>query len=131
MEEKNIDMGKAFVKALELVIIKPLTLPFKIYKNALIALSNSDAQDSEETNLSGEFPLYVWLVSIFSALIVAVWPIGLLYIIFTQVFAYFYFPTFLSSMIFLYFAPLALGLYKELLLITLKTIHYLKIIAKK
>lgn len=131
MEQTNIDIGKAIVKALEIVIIKPLTLPIKIYKNALIALSNSDAQDSEETNLSGEFPLYVWLVSIFSALIVAAWPLGLLFIIFKQVVGHFYFPSFLVSLVLLYFAPLALGLYKELLLITLKSLNYLKIIAKK
>lgn len=56
MEQTNINVGKVILKALELIIIKPLTLPYKIYKNALVALSNSDSEDSEETNLSGEFP---------------------------------------------------------------------------
>lgn len=130
MEQTNINVGKVILKALELIIIKPLTLPYKIYKNALVALSNSDSEDSEETNLSGEFPLYVWLVSIFSALIVAVYPLGALFAIFTAITTK-SFMGLITSLIMVYFAPLALGLYKELLLITLKSLNYLKIISKK
>ncbi|HLU51707.1 MAG TPA: hypothetical protein VKZ42_06040 [Flavobacteriaceae bacterium] len=130
MEQTNINVGKVILKALELIIIKPLTLPYKIYKNALVALSNSDSEDSEETNLSGEFPLYVWLVSIFSALIVAVYPLGALFAIFTAITTK-SFMGLITALIMVYFAPLALGLYKELLLITLKSLNYLKIISKK
>ena len=54
MDLKEIDFGKVVLKTLQLIIIKPLTLPFKIYKNALVSLSTIDVEDSEERLLSSE-----------------------------------------------------------------------------
>ena len=63
MEEvKQIDFGKALLKVLELIIVKPFTLPFQIYKSALLNLANSDSLESEEKVLSSEFPLFTWFI---------------------------------------------------------------------
>lgn len=129
MENQKINFGNVVLKILELLILKLFTLPIKIYKNALVALSNSDADDSEEKNLSGDFPLYVWIVSIFSAIIALTYPIGFIYAL---VMGYISgFTVFIISLVSVYFSPLYLGLVKELILITLKTLLYLKIISKK
>ncbi len=129
MGNQKINFGNVILKILELLIIKLFTLPFKIYKNALVALSNANADDSEEKNLSGDFPLYIWIVSIFSAIIALTYPFGLLYALIIGYNGGV--GLFLMSLIAVYFSPLYLGLIKELLLITLKTLLYLKIISKK
>ena len=69
MKNSKINIGKALFQTLNLLILKQFTLPFKIYKNSLINLSNSESQDSAESTLSDDFPLYVWYVNIFDALI--------------------------------------------------------------
>lgn len=132
MELKEIDYGKVVLKTLELIIVKPLTLPFKIYKNALIALSNVNAEDSEESNLSNDFPLYIWLISIFNALIFILYPIGLIAAIFGGIKSpYGGFGVFLGILVATYFSPLYLGLIREFAQISLKVLLYLKIISKK
>lgn len=132
MENKNINYGKVLLKVLELLIIKVFTLPFKIYQNALIHLSNTDSDDSEETNLSGDFPLYVWFVSLFNVFIVLSYPVGLILAIYKGANAYYNgFMTFATILVITYFYPLLLGLLRELWLITLKSLLYLKIISKK
>jgi hypothetical protein len=132
MEQKNIDYAKVALKVLELIIIKPFTLPYKIYKNALTVLSNYTAEDSEESNLSTDFPLYIWLISIFNALIVIVYPIGAIAAVIAGMNApYRGFGIFLGMLIVTYFSPLYLGLIRELAQISLKVLLYLKIISKK
>lgn len=132
MELKEIDFGKVVLKILELIIIKPLTLPYKIYKNALIALSNSKAEDSEESNLSNDFPLYIWLISIFNALIAIIYPIGFILAILGGINSpYGGFGIFLGILAATYFSPLYLGLIREFAQISLKILLYLKIISKK
>ena len=69
MNNSKINIGKALLQTLNLLILKQFTLPYKIYKNSLINLSNSESQDSAESTLSDDFPLYVWYVNIFDALI--------------------------------------------------------------
>lgn len=131
MELKEIDYGKVVLNTLELIIIKPLTLPFKIYKNALMALSNTKTEDSEESNLSNDFPLYIWLISIFNALIFILYPIGLLLAIFGGIKApYGGFGIFLGLVVATYFSPLYLALIREFAQILLKILLYLKIISK-
>lgn len=132
MENKNIDFGKVILKVLELLIIKVFTLPIKIYHNALVSLSNADSEYSEEKNLSGDFPLYVWFVSLFNVFIVLCYPIGVAFAIYRGLTVYYNpFWTFLLILIITYFYPLLLGLIRELWLITLKSLLYLKIISKK
>lgn len=132
MENKDIDFGKVILKVLELLIVKVFVLPVKIYRNALVHLSNSDADDSEEKNLSGDFPLYVWFVSLFNVFIVLTYPVGLVLAILKGVDEWSGgFKPFLFVLIATYFYPLLLGLVREMLLITLKTLLYLKIISRK
>lgn len=132
MELKEIDFGKLILNILRLIIIKPVVLPFKIYKNALISLSNMDAADSEESNLSSDFPLYIWLISIFNAIICITYPLGLIAAIIGGIKSPFSgFSVFLSMIALTYFSPLYLGLIREFAQITLKILLYLKIISKK
>ena len=132
MDLKEIDFGKVFLKTLQLIIVKPFTLPLKIYKNALISLSNANAEDSEESNLSNDFPLYVWLISIFNAIIFITYPLGIIAAIIGGIKAPFGgFSVFVSIIALTYFSPLYLGLIREFAQITLKILLYLKIISKK
>lgn len=132
LQSQEIDFGKVLLKVLELVIIKPFTLPLKIYKNALVHLSNTDADDSEESVLSSDFPLYTWFISIFDAIIVIIYPVGLILAIIAGTNSFTgSFGSFLGVLVITYFAPLIYGLIRELFQISLKGLLYLKIISKK
>ena len=132
MENNNIDIGKVIVKTLTLIIVKPLTLPWQIYQNAMVSLSNSDDASSEESVMSSDFPLYVWFVSIFNALVFITYPLGLIVAIIAAMNAYNNgFQAFLMIIVGTYFIPLYFGLVRELLTVTLKTVYYLKRIANK
>lgn|SRR5690606_12962226 len=132
LNTKDINFGKVLLSILDVLIIRFFTIPYKIYMNALLALSNSDSDDSEEKNLSGEFPIYVWFVSIYNAIIALTYPVGVIIAIIGGIKSpYGGFGVFLTTLILTYFAPLSLGLLRELAQITLKTLLYLKIISKK
>lgn len=132
MLPKEINIAKVIFKILELIIIKPLSLPYKIYKNSLMTLSNSNAEDSEESNLSTEFPLYIWLVNIFDAIIALTYPLGILGAFIAGINApYKGFSIFIGVLIASYFYPLALGLIREMIQVSLKVLLYLKIISTK
>lgn len=132
MENNNIDIGKVIVKTLTLIIVKPLTLPWQIYQNAMVSLSNSDDASSEESVMSSDFPLYVWFVSIFNALVFITYPLGVIVAIIAAMNTYNNgFQVFLGIIIATYFIPLYFGLVRELLTVTLKTVYYLKRIANK
>lgn len=132
MDLKQIDFGKALLKILELIIVKPFTLPIKVYKNALVHLSNTDAADSEDTVLSSDFPLYAWFISIFDAMIAIIYPVGIIFALIAGLNKYTGgFSSFLSILAITYFAPLVYGLARELFQISLKMLLYLKIISKK
>ena len=130
--DTKIDFGKVVLKILELLIVKIFLLPFTIWKNALVALSNTDSDTSEEKVLNSDFPLFVWFVSIFNAIIALSYPIGLIAAIFIGTKSFMGgFMAFLGALAATYFLPLGLGLIRESLSITLKTVLYLKIISKK
>lgn len=131
MDLKQIDFGKALIKVLELIIIKPFTLPLKIYKNALVNLSNADATDSDEYVLSSDFPLYTWFISIFDAIIAIIYPVGIIFALIAGLNKYTgSFASFLGIITITYFAPLIYGLVRELAQISLKMLLYLKLISK-
>lgn len=132
MENQSISMPKVLAKVLELIIIKPLILPFQIYKSSLIKLSNTASDDSDETNLGIDFPIYVWYISTLNAMIVLSWLVGLFVAIGAANKVYYdVASTFLSILVATYFFPLIIGLIRELMQITLKILLYLKIISKK
>jgi hypothetical protein len=116
LNTKDINFGKVLLTILDVLIIRFFTIPYKIYVNALLALSNSDSDDSEEKNLSGEFPIYVWFVSIYNAIIALVYPVGVIIAIIGGINSpYGGFGVFFMTLIVTYFAPLSLGLLRELL----------------
>jgi len=128
----TLDYGKIVLRVLELIIIKPLVLPFKIYKNTLVSLSSSDSDNSTEEVLAGEFPLYVWFIDLFDAIIALSYPVGLIIALTMGIESYRGgFSTFLTVSMITYFVPLIYGFMKELLSITLKTVKYLKILSNK
>lgn len=132
MELKQIDFGKALLKVLELIIIKPFTLPWYVYKSALLNLSNANAEDSEDKVLSADFPLFTWFIRMFDALITITYPIGIILALIAGLNEYTGgFASFLVTLTITYFAPLGLGLLRELYQISLKGLLYLKIISKK
>lgn len=132
MDTKQIDFGKALIKILDLIIVKPLTLPVKIYGNSLRNLSNADAADSEESVLSSDFPLYVWFISIYDALIAVSYPIGaLMALVLGTNRMTGGIGSFVMVLAIVYFVPLAFGFFRELGQLYLKVVLYLKIISKK
>lgn len=132
MELKQIDFGKSLLKVLELIIVKPFTLPWHIYKSALINLSNANSEGSEENLLSTDFPLFTWFIRMFDALIAIIYPIGVILAIIAGTNSFTgSFGSFLVTLVMTYFAPLGIGLIRELYQLSLKMLLYLKIISKK
>ncbi len=130
-ELKSINWGKSLFRVLELVIIQPFTLPVKIYLSSLKNLSNAKSEEGEATQLSNEFPIYVWLVSIFDAIIFFAYPIGI-FIAIRSLSSYLgSFGLFMAILLATYFSPLYLSLIKEFAQLSLKALLYLKIIALK
>ena len=127
--EKKINVGTVVLQVLKLSIVKPFTLPWKIYKNTLINLSNSDNKDSLESTLSKDFPLFVYTIDYYDALIALLYPFGVLLAIVGGLDEGF--GAFLAAVLVTYFSPLFLGLFKELVSITLKNLQYLKMISNK
>ena len=127
--EKKINVGSVVLQVLKLLIVKPFTLPWKIYHNTLINLSNSDDKDSLESTLSKDFPLFVYTIDYYDALIALLYPLGLLVAIIGGIEGGF--GAFLVTVIATYFSPLFLVLFKELVSITLKNLQYLKMISNK
>lgn len=129
MENSKIDFKTAFINALKILIVKPFTLPYKIYLNTLKDLTNTSKDESLENTISSEFPLYVWLIGYYDSLIAFIYPVGfLISIIMADDTDGYSLITFLPAV---YFAPLILGLLKELLSITLKKLFYLKRVSEK
>jgi len=126
--KEEINIGKVLMNILNTLIVKFFTLPWRIYKNALISLSNVSNDDSEESILINEYPIYLWLLSIFNALIAISYPIGLIGGLIAMTSG---FEAFIGIMVGTYFIPLYLGLIRELMSVTLKTIYYLKKISNK
>ena len=129
MEKSQINIGSVVLQVLKLLIVKPFTLPWKIYKNTLINLSNTDDKNSVESTLSKDFPLYVYTIDYYDAIIALLYPLGFLIAVIGGIEEGF--GPFLGSILVFYFSPLFVGLLKELLSITLKTLHYLKLISNK
>ena len=129
MEKSKINIGSVVLQVLKLLIVKPFTLPWKIYKNTLINLSNTDDKNSLENTLSKDFPLFVYTIDYYDALIALLYPLGLLVAIIAGIDDGF--GAFLGAVILTYFSPLFIGLFKELISITLKNLQYLKMISNK
>ena len=131
MENSKIDFGKVIVKVLEVLIAKVFVLPFKIYKNTLINLSDNKKTGGDHS-LSDDFPVYLWSINIFEAIIALIYPLGALAALGIIIVGESYDPTAEAASVLIgaYFAPLYLQLIKELFSLTLKMLQYLKDISK-
>ncbi len=130
MNFKEINYGKAALRVLVLLIVKPLSLPLRIYYNALTNLSSASDESSDENKLASDFPLYVWITSLYDAIIALAYPIGIIVAIIASTNKYTGgFGTFVGAIVATYFLPLCIGIMRELLLFSLKIVLYLKIIA--
>lgn len=130
-ELKAVNWGKSLFRVFELLILQPFTLPIKIYLSAIKNLSNAKSENSEVDKLSDEFPLYVWLVSIFDALIFLAYPIGILLAVRGLTGYFGGFGLFAGILATTYFSPLYISLIREFAQISLKILLYLKIIASQ
>ena len=87
--------------------------------------------------MSDDFPLYVWYVNIFDALIFWTYPIGIIVSVFylfsgDEYGGYDFGAAAAASVLLItYFTPLFLGLMKEIISIALRMLQYLKTISKK
>ncbi|MFS4448372.1 hypothetical protein [Maribacter sp. 2307UL18-2] len=128
---REIDWGKTLLRVLELLIVMPFTLPLKIYMNAIMNLSHAKEEQGEVNQLSKEFPLYVWLISVFDAILFLSYPIGTVLAIRGWASYFGGFGLFAAILGLTYFFPLYITLIKEFAQISLKLLLYLKIIASK
>ena len=131
MENSKIDFGKVVVKVLEVLIAKVFVLPFKIFKNTLINLSDSKKTGGDHS-LSNDFPVYLWSINIFEAIIALIYPLGALAALGIIIVGDSYDPVAEAASVLIgaYFAPLYFQLIKELFSLTLKMLQYLKDISK-
>jgi hypothetical protein len=127
IQMNSINIGTVIIKVLTLIIVRPLTLPLTLYKNALVRLSNSDSDESLESTLNNDFPLYVWLINLFDAFVALLYPVGIIALLIALTHG----SQLFMGLFTVYLSPLYVGLIKELLSITLKTLYYLKRIADK
>ena len=135
MSNSKIDLGKVILQVLNLLIAKVFTLPWKIYKTSLMNLSDS-SKSGEDNSISDDFPIYLWIINSYDAVIVLVYPLGALaaLVAFIQTAEWdagAALTSALGILIATYFYPLVLQLFKELLSITLRMLQYLKDIASK
>lgn len=128
----EINFGAVVAKVFATLIVKPLTLPVSIYKSVLAQLSGADAEDSEERNLSKDIPLCLWVLNYWNAIVAISWPLGLIVTLIAASNKWTGgFWVFLVGAIITYFLPLCFGMAREMWLIFLKRLLYLKMISKK
>ena len=106
MEKSKINIGSVVLQVLKLLIVKPFTLPWKIYKNTLINLSNNDDKNSVESTLSKDFPLYVYTIDYYDAIIALIYPIGIIAAFLAIIGGDASFGEVISVLIITYFSPL-------------------------
>jgi hypothetical protein len=131
MENSKINFGKVVIKVLEVLVAKVFVLPFKIYKNTLINLSDNK-KTGGDNSLSDDFPVYLWFINIFEASIALIYPLGALAALGILIVGESYNPAgeAVGVLVAAYFAPLYFQLIKELFSLTLKMLQYLKDISK-
>lgn len=118
------NFGRAIRKSIIILIAKIFIMPIKVLKTSINGI-NESSKDAENT----QFPLFMWVKNMYEALIVLCYPLGLLGQIFYAIDGG-SFGDFLMGVIILYFIPLALGLIKEAISITIINVVKLEEIAR-
>lgn len=135
MSNSKIDLGKVILQVLNLLIAKVFTLPWKIYKTSLMNLSDK-SKSGEDNSISDDFPIYLWIINSYDAIIALIYPFGALGALVTFIETAEWdagaaLTSALGVLIVTYFAPLYAQLFKELFSISLRILQYLKDIASK
>jgi len=132
----------ALIRLFEILLVSPILLPFKFYKNSILSLAefhDVETNKNKEIKLYSDFPLLTYITEFYDAIIVLSYPIGLFisfYISTKTNFEFaqnnrFNFSLFFITIIITYLVPVILTLPKEILNLSLKTVNYLKNISSK
>mgnify|MGYP006191580069 FL=1 len=122
MENYGSAIGKSFL----ILIVQVFVMPLKVLKASVRSITSA-SQDGEET----DFVMLMWIKNLYEALIVLCYPLGLLGIVITYSDMRYGAEEFLfGSVIMLYFIPIALGLVKELIAVTVINVVKLEEIAR-
>ena len=124
------------IRIVEVLLVKPFILPFKIYKKSIKNLSSHIyKEDTEVDFVKEDFQILVYLTEVYDSLIVLSYPIGVIFTIYMSLktnfdysFSYYYLTI---SLLFFYFSPILISFPKEILNIILKNLNFLGIISKK
>ncbi|MBT6013246.1 MAG: hypothetical protein HOG85_00335 [Flavobacteriales bacterium] len=120
------NFGSAIGKSFFILIIQVFVMPIKVLKASVRSISSA-SQDGEET----DFVILLWIKNLYEALIVLCYPLGLLGIVITALdMRHGAGQFFIGSVIMLYFIPIALGLFKELIAVTVINVVKLEEIAR-
>lgn len=127
MSQIQGNFGPALIQALILCIVRFFTIPWRIWKGALFrlaALRNMDAAD-RNVEESTEFPVFNWFRMAWDGIIFLSWPVtfiiaflGMLGGLFSG-YASYALGGFVVTLIYTYFAVIALSLAKESLILIL------------
>jgi hypothetical protein len=124
------------IRIVEVLLVKPFILPFKIYKKSIKNLSSHIyKEDTEVDFVKEDFQILVYLTEVYDSLIVLSYPIGVIFTIYMSLktnFDYsFGFYQLTISLVLFYFSPIFISFPKEILNIILKNLNFLGIISKK
>ena len=121
MENYVSAIGKSFL----ILIVQVFVMPLKVLKASVRSITSA-SQDGEET----DFVMLMWIKNLYEALIVLCYPLGLLGIVISEEMRSSDDEFLIGSVIMLYFIPMALGLVKELIAVTVVNVVKLEEIAR-
>lgn len=110
-------LGQAFIVCL----VRVFTIPWTIWKGAVIRLAEEQKSKSTEgPTANTEFPMFEWFKSSFDGLIFLSWPLGILGSLYAGSEAYRDGGwVFMLGLLWTYFGVIALSLFKEMLILML------------
>lgn len=127
MSQIQGNFGPALIQAFILCIVRFFTIPWRIWKGALFRLAALRNMDDAEKNVdeSTEFPVFNWFRMAWDGIIFLSWPVtfviallGMLGGLFSG-FGSYALGGFMATLIYTYFAVIALSLAKESLILIL------------
>ncbi|MDQ6993075.1 MAG: hypothetical protein Q9M31_06330 [Mariprofundus sp.] len=137
MEKIKENILSASLQALKLLIIRFFTIPFTIWTGSLVRLAEQWKETPSTDEVATEFPIFDWFKSAWDAVILLLWPIGVIAFVFSFLSGIFssYIPfgaglaTAFGCLIGFYFAPISASLMKEMLVLFLSMAQSLEKIA--
>lgn len=132
-------IGPAIVQALILCIVRFFTMPWRIWKGALLRLAalREQSNSEDDNSTSTEFPVFDWFRSAWDGVIFLSWPFGAVVALITLFNATVYLSFFagltalIGILISTYFGVILLSLFKESLILVLSIAFNVERIAKQ